>query len=534
MNRRGFLKATVGAGLVGARKVFSQQGFDLVLRGGMVIDGTGAPARRSDVGVIGSRIASLGDLSEAAAARSLDVSGLTLTPGFIDVHTHSEDELLTNPKAESKIRQGVTTEILGMDGGSFEPAVFADELAALESSGIAVNAGSFVGQGTLRGLVLAMSDRAATPAEVAQMRQHAAAALRNGAMGISSGLEYTPGGFATAEEIGDLCKVMAGSGGSYATHMRNEDDRVVGAVEEAITIAERGGVGLHISHLKCQGERNYGKVDAIFSLIENAEARGVSVTLDRYPYVAYATGLDNMMPLWSREGGTGMFIERLQNPETWQRIRQATEDKVALLGSWDSVMITSVTLDKNKPLQGKTIADIVAETGDDPFVYVRDLIIEENNRVNMVGFGMGEETTARILAHPKCMPASDGSALATYGALSSGNPHPRSYGTFARVLGKYVREMQIMTLEESVRKMTSLPAERFGISERGRLAEGYYADIAVFDPATVEDKATFAEPHQYASGFEAVVVNGKLVLESGERSEDLPGMILRGDITPVV
>jgi N-acyl-D-amino-acid deacylase len=197
-------------------------------------------------------------------------------------------------------------------------------------------------------------------------------------------------------------------------------------------------------------------------------------------------------------------------------------------------MITSVTLDKNKPLQGKTIADIVAETGDDPFVYVRDLIIEENNRVNMVGFGMGEETTARILAHPKCMPASDGSALATYGALSSGNPHPRSYGTFARVLGKYVREMQIMTLEESVRKMTSLPAERFGISERGRLAEGYYADIAVFDPATVEDKATFAEPHQYASGFEAVVVNGKLVLESGERSEDLPGMILRGDITPVV
>jgi N-acyl-D-amino-acid deacylase len=534
MNRRSFLKATVGAGLVGARKVFSQQSFDLLLRGGMLIDGTGAAARRADVGVVGSRIAAVGDLSDATAARSLDVSGLTVTPGFIDVHTHSEDELVTNPKAESKIRQGVTTEILGMDGGSYEPAVFADKLAELESSGIAVNAGSFVGQGTLRGLVMAMSDDEATPAEIEQMQLHAAAALRQGAMGISSGLEYTPGGFANAQEIGELCKVMAGSDGLYATHMRNEDDRVVGAVEEAITIAQRGGVGLHISHLKCQGERNYGKVDAIFSLIDNAEARGVSVTFDRYPYIAYATGLANMMPLWSREGGTGMFIERLQNPETWRRIRQATEDKIGLLGSWDTVMITSVTLEKNKSLQGKTIADIVADTGDDPFTYARDLIIEENNRVQMVGFGMEEETTARILAHPKCMPASDGSSLATYGALSSGNPHPRSYGTFARVLSKYVRDMKIMSLEESIRKMTSLPAERFGLAERGRLAEGYYADVAVFDPATVEDKATFAKPHQYATGFEAVVVNGKLVFEGGERSDALPGMVLRGGITPAI
>lgn len=353
-------------------------------------------------------------------------------------------------------------------------------------------------------------------------------------MGISSGLEYTPGGFASAEEIGDVCKVMAGSDGLYATHMRNEDDRVVGAVEEAITIAARGGIGLHLSHLKCQGARNYGKVGAIFALIDDAEARGVSVTLDRYPYVAYATGLANMMPLWSREGGTGMFIERLQNPETWERIRRATEDKVALLGSWDNVMITSVTLEKNEPLQGKTIAEIVQETGDDPFVYVRDLIIEENNRVDMVGFGMGEETTAEILAHPKCMPASDGSALATYGPLSSGNPHPRSYGTFARVLGKYVREMNIMSLEESIRKMTSLPAERFGIERRGRLAEGYFADIAVFDATTVKDEATFAKPHQYASGFEVVIVNGEIVLEAGERSDALSGRVLRGAIRPAI
>ena len=260
----------------------------------------------------------------------------------------------------------------------------------------------------------------------------------------------------------------------------------------------------------------------------------MSVTFDRYPYIAYATGLYNLMPLWSREGGTVKFIDRLQDPEVWPRIRQATADKIALLGSWDTVMITSVTLAKNKSLQGKTISEIVEETGDDPFLYTRDLIIEENNRVDMVGFGMGEETTARILAHPKCMPASDGSARATYGALASGNPHPRSYGTFARVLSKYVREMEVMTLEESIRKMTSLPAERFPIQDRGRIAEGCFADIAVFDPATVEDKATFAKPHQYAHGFEAVVVNGKLVLEGGERSEELPGKVLRGEVTPTV
>ncbi len=529
VNRRLFLK-TLGAAY--SRKLLQQQSFDLVLRGGSVIDG--APARPADVGIAGARISAVRDLSGVTAARTLDVSGLTVTPGFIDVHTHSEDELITNPKAESKIRQGVTTELVGMDGTSFKPAVFGDELEKLESSGIAVNAGSFVGQGTLRGLVMAMSDRAASAREIAEMQKLAASALRQGALGISSGLEYTPGGFATAEEMGELCRVMAGSRGLYATHMRNEDDRVREAVGEAIAIAERGGVGLHISHLKCQGRRNYDKVDDIFALIEDAESRGVSVTFDRYPYIAYATGLANLMPLWSREGGTARFIERLQDPDVWPRIRQATADKIALLGSWDTVMITSVRLEKNKSLQGRTIEEIVEETGDDPFLYTRDLIIEENNRVNMVGFGMGEETTARILAHPKCMPASDGSALATYGSLASGNPHPRSYGTFARVLSKYVREMKVMALEESVRKMTSLPAERFSIADRGRVAAGYFADITVFDPAAVEDKATFAKPHQYAHGFEAVLVNGKLVLEGGERSDELPGMVLRGDVTPTV
>ncbi|HSF14190.1 MAG TPA: D-aminoacylase [Vicinamibacteria bacterium] len=525
MNRREFLASTVGAGLLGVRQ---DRKLDLVLRGGLVVDGTGAPGRVADVGIGGERIVAIGDLSASVAHRTIDVSGLVVSPGFIDVHTHSEDELLTNPKAESKVRQGVTTEILGMDGGSYEPAQFVEKLRELQTSGIAVNVASFVGQGTIRGDVLAMTDRAANEGELALMRRLAAGALENGALGISSGLEYTPGGFASADEIAELCAIMRGTRGLYATHLRNEDDRVVESVEEAVLIAERAGVGLHISHLKCQGRRNWDKVDRLFEVLDAAEARGVSVSLDRYPYIAYSTSLANLMPLWSREGGTPKFIERLGDASIWPRIREAVADKVALLGSWDAVMVSSVPSAKNKPFEGKTIAQIVQDTGEDPFVATRRLIVEEDNRVGMVGFGMSEENTERILAHPKCMPASDGSALADYGPLAEGNPHPRSYGTFARVLGMYVREKRIMMLQEAVRKMTSLPATRFSLGERGRLSEGFYADVVVFDSSTVADRATFAEPHQYAQGFEIVLANGRILLEKGTRTDELPGKVLLG------
>jgi len=506
----------------------AQETLDTVILGGTVVDGSGSPGRRADIGIRGERIVAIGDLSGESSERKIDADGLTVAPGFIDVHTHSEDELVENPLAESKIRQGVTTEILGMDGGSYRPDEFGDKLDELARRGIALNAGSFVGQGTLRGEVLGMSDRRATASEIERMRSLARQAFAAGALGISSGLEYTPGGFASAEEIAGLCQAMPGTDGLYATHMRNEDDGVLEAVEEAIAIAERGGVGLHISHLKCQGERNWAKVGEIFDAMASAESRGVSVTMDRYPYIAYSTGLSNLMPLWSREGGTARFIERLRDEAQWARIRVSVEDKIALLGSWDAVMVSSVRLEKNKVFQGKTIREIAAAEGRDPFELTRKLIIEEDNRVGIVGFGMSEENTARILAHPSCMPASDGSSLATYGALRAGSPHPRSYGTFARVLGKYVRELKIMSLEESVRKMTSLPAARFGLSERGRLTPGSFADVVLFDAASVKDEATFREPHQYASGFEMVLVNGVVVLERGERSYDLPGKVLRG------
>jgi len=540
MKRRDFLNRSArliaGFGALGCAGLSCRGGhdFDLILKRGTVLDGTGRAGFIADVGIRGARIGAVGQLRESAAARVIDAAGLVVAPGFIDVHTHSEKRLLTNPRAESKVRQGVTTEILGQDGDSFHPEQFPAEFQNYVQAGVALNVASMVGQGTIREVVMGMTDRPATADELTRMRALAATALRDGAVGISSGLEYTPGGFASTREITNLCRVMQGTGGIYATHMRNEDDRLIEAVEEAIAIADGAKVGLHISHLKCQGRRNWHKLDEVFARIRSAEQAGLAVTMDRYPYVAYSTGLSNLMPLWCREGGTERFIQRLVKPEILARIKQATLAKVASLGSWDAVMITSVNLEKHKRFEGKTIAELTRESGQDPFAFTVNLLVEEKNRVGMVGFAMSEANTVRILAHPNCMPASDGSALATYGALSQGNPHPRSYGTFPRVLGKYVREQQIMPLAEAVRKMTSLAAARFGLGARGQIREHFMADFVLFDAATIRDTATFAQPHQYPEGIAYVLVNGQVVIDRGEHTGVLPGRVLKGGIQPVI
>lgn len=555
INRREFIKTgtiiTIAAGTVGGvTSILSSCGrphLDFLIKNGFVLDGTGRSEFPGDIGIKDGKIVALenhGIIENNSALSIIDAKGLKVSPGFIDIHTHTDTGLFINPNAESKIRDGVTTEVAGQDGSSVAPRKYSagddvdgdtdkqwenfdDFFTLLEENKTAVNFATFVGQGTIRRLVVGEDDRPATKAEIEQMQKLVIDALEQGVFGVSSGLEYTPGSFADTEELIQICKVMAMHGGFYTTHMRNEDDRVLEAIEEAIRIGNEAGVPVNISHLKLQGKANWDKIDKAFALIEKANDSGNRVTMDRYPYTAFSTGLANLFPLWSRDGGSDQFLLRLEDKKVIGKIKQHVLSRVASLSSWDAVLIAGVGKEKNKLYEGKTIQQIVSESKEDPFEFTRRLLIEENGRVSMCGFGMSEENTKRIMAHPLSMIASDGSARATYGKLSEGNPHPRSYGTFSRFLGKYVRDEKIVSLPEAVRKITSLPAETLGISDRGKIAVGMHADITCFDYNNVIDKATYEKPHQYSEGVKYVLVNGNLVIDKGEHTGNLPGRILR-------
>ncbi|TFG40983.1 MAG: D-aminoacylase, partial [Bacteroidia bacterium] len=500
-----------------------------------------------DIGIKNGKILALensGIIDESAALNIINANGLKVTPGFIDIHSHTDTGLFINPNAESKIRQGVTTEVAGQDGSSVAPKKphftdeeydtddkqwesFDDFFKLLEENKSAVNFVTFVGQGTIRRYVVGQDDRPATRDEIKQMQNLVREALEQGVFGLSSGLEYTPGSFATTEEITELCKVMKTDGGIYATHMRNEADKVLEAIEEAIAIGRGADIPVNISHLKLQGSANWHKCDQMFAIIQNANNSGTRVTMDRYPYTAFSTGLSNLFPLWAREGGTEKFLQRLENKNELDKIKAYVLLKVFGLSSWDAVLISGVDKIENKQFEGKTIQQIVDETNEDPFEFTRRLLIDERGRVSMCGFGMSEENTKRILAHPFCMVASDGSARATYGKLSEGSPHPRSYGTFPRFLGKYVRDEKIVSLPEAIRKITMLPAETLGISDRGKIAAGMFADIVCFDFDKVIDKADYVNPHQYPEGIEYVLVNGEVVIHKGEHTGKLAGKVLK-------
>lgn len=554
ITRRDFIKTstiiTLGAGAFGSSKILarlSNPSFDILIKNGMILNGSGKPEYPGDIGIKNSKIITIenhGILDDSSSIIIIDAKGLKVSPGFIDIHTHTDTGLFINPNAESKIRQGVTTEVAGQDGSSVAPrklkysddefdiedkqwVSFTEFFSLLEKNKTAVNFATFVGQGTIRGYVVGQDDRLATKEEVEKMKQIAIEALEQGVFGISSGLEYTPGSFATTEEITELCKVLKTRGGIYTTHMRNEDARVLEAIEEAIAISKGADIPLNISHLKVQGKANWDKIDRVFELIEGAQSNGLKITFDRYPYTAFSTGLANLFPLWSRDGGTEKFLQRLEGKDDIVKIKEHVLSRVESLSSWNAVLIAGVSKVENKIYEGKTIEQIVNDSGEDPFDFIRRLLIDENGRVSMCGFGMSEENTKRILAHPLCMVASDGAARASYGELSKGNPHPRSYGTFPRVLGRYVREERIMSLPEAIRKMTSMPAEKLGISDRGKIAAGMYADIVCFNYDTVIDKADYVNPHQYPEGIPYVIVNGQLVIEKGEHTGNLPGMILK-------
>ena len=523
---------------------------DFVLRGAVLLDGTGAPGREADVAVVGDRIAAIGRVDRSGASE-IDLAGLVLAPGFIDIHSHADLSLLVNPRAESRIRQGVTTEVVGQDGSSIGP--WSDEtfeetkdryrgqygvdidfrdvggfLDRLDRDGPAVNLATMVGHGTIRGTVVGAADRPAQPDELARMTRMVEQALAAGAVGLSSGLEYTPGGFASPAELVELARPLSGTGLPYASHMRNEDDRLLAAVEEALHVGRMARVPVQISHLKAQGERNWWKAATVLGAVEQARSAGIDVHFDRYPYVAYATGLSNLFPSWARDGGTAAFLRRLADPSERERLELYCRDKVALLGSWDAVQISSTRSGRNRWAEGGRLGELARERGEDPYDLTVHLLIEENNAVGMIGFGMSEENTARILSHPLAMVCSDGGAFAPYGPLSGGSPHPRAYGSFPRLLGHYVRERGDLTLESAVHKVTGMPAAKLGLEGRGLLTVGAFADLVAFDPDTVADGATFTEPHAYPSGIPLVAVNGVVTIRDGEQTGLLGGRAIRG------
>jgi N-acyl-D-amino-acid deacylase len=519
-----------------------------VLRNAFLVDGSGAPGREADVAVTGDTITAVGRVAEAGM-EEIDLAGRALAPGFIDIHSHADLNLLIEPRAESRIRQGVTTEVVGQDGSSIlwgrqtmeeRDARWRDAygievdfrdlggfLDRLERTPVAVNVASMVGHGTLRGAVVGSEDRPATTEEIARMQALLREGLAQGAVGLSSGLEYTPGSFAAPEELVALAEVLRGTGYPYASHMRNEDDRMLSAVEETLHVGRMAGVPVQVSHLKAQGRRNYWKAEVALNMIEAARRDGVDVHFDRYPYVAYATGLSNLFPTWARAGGDADFLRRVDDPATGPRIEAFARDKVALLGDWDAVQITS-TNQETAWARGRRLGELAGERGVDPYALALELMRRNGGGVGMIGFGMSEENTADILAHPLGMVCSDGGAYAPYGPLGEGSPHPRGYGTFPRLLGHYVRDLQALPLEAAVHKVTAMPAAKLRLADRGVVRTGNKADLVAFDPGRVADGATFEDPHRYPVGIDLVVVNGVPTIRDGEQTGRLAGRPIRG------
>ncbi len=531
-------------------------GYDLIIRDGRVIDGTGNPWFRADVAVRGGRIVRVGRLGRASAARVIDAHNSVVSPGFIDMHTHSDVPLLVDGKAESKVRQGVTTEVLGestsagpIEGGSVGPTeealaayrvpltwkTLGGYFAALQRQGTATNVASYVAAGQVRMSVIGAVNRPPTDAELERMKKLVVQAMRDGAFGLVTSLEAIAG-YATTDEIAELAKVAGQYGGIYATHLRGESDELIDALNEAITIGEKARVPVDVFHLKASGEKNWGRIGEAIRTIETARARGLDITANQYPYIAGAHPLLPLLPPWALEGGVYKTMERLQDPAARARIKKEIEEGlpgwrhnyVQQSGGWKGVMISSTRTEKNHDLAGKTLADNARMRDKDPADAFMDLLLEEQGQVMGVLFLMSEEDVKTAMRQPWVSIGSDGSALAIDGPLGRGNPHPRNFGTFPRVLGRYVRDEHILRLEDAIRKMTSLSAQRLSITDRGTLRAGNWADIVVFDPDRIADRATYDAPKQYPVGIEYVIVNGKVVFDNGTHTGALPGQILHG------
>ena len=517
---------------------------DLLLRGGTVIDGTGSPERRADVLVRNGRIAAVARDLAPDGARVIDAGGRVVAPGFIDIHSHSDEAMFVNDALESALHMGVTLVVCGNCGGSSAPvsglaeaeldrelarlavkrtwSSFGEYADAVDRAKPSINVCSFVGHGTLRSCVMGAVARAPTESELDNMRDLLRRSMDEGAIGLASGLIYPPSAFGDTAELAALCAVVKEKGGLYASHIRNESTRLLEAVEENLEIGRRSGVRVELSHHKAAGQRNWGRVRESTALIDGARAAGVDVTADQYPYTASSTGLAVTIPNWVHEGGTAKMCERLADPAVRARIRG---EDVETGRAWDRIVIARAR--QHPEWAGKTVADLAREAGRDPLEWTADALIEHEGAVDIVHHSMNESDVRQVMAKRWVAIGSDSRANAPYGPLSFGKPHPRSYGTFARVLGRYVREEGVLTLVDAVRKMTGLTASRLRLRQRGVVREGSHADLVVFDPTTVLDTATYDDPHRYPAGIEQVIVNGIVACDQGETTRERAGRFLR-------
>jgi len=510
-----------------AGSLFAQApSFDVLITGARVIDGSGNPWYYADIGIRGDAIAAVGNLAGAGAATRIDAHGLAVAPGFIDIHSHGRRGIFQVPTAENYLREGVTTLVEGPDGSS--PVPLAPFLEQIAKTPISINFASMVGQGSIRQAVVGLANRKATPGEIEKMKGLAAQGMRDGAFGLSTGLFYVPGNFTPTEEVIELAKVVGRMGGIHISHMREEAAHVLDSVRETIRIGEEGGLPTQITHHKIIGQPNWGQSVESLKLVEEARARGVDVTIDQYPYTASSTGIASLFPQWALEGGQKSTLERLAAPDQRARIKAAIVENIRVdRGAGDPKNIQIANCSFDRTLAGKNVAEITRAAGFQPTLEnAAETVIslESKGGCSAIYHAIDEPDVVRIMRSPYTMVASDGE-IPVFGQAS---PHPRSYGTFARVLGVYVREQHVLTLEEAIRKMSGYPAQRLKLWDRGLLRPGMKADVVVFDPATVADRSQYDKPHQYSVGFRDVLVNGKLVLHNGAVTSARPGRVLYG------
>ena len=534
----------------------SSNEFDVIIRGGTVYDGSGDKAYRADVGIKGDLVTKIGDLSKAKTGLTVDATGLAVAPGFINMLSWSNESLIVDPRSLGELKQGVTTQIFG-EGWSMGPlndrmkkqmkddqgdlkyeiewTSLSEYLKYLEKRGVSQNVASYVGATTIRQYVLGEADVQPNAEQMQQMRDLVRKEMEAGALGIGSSLIYAPAFYAKTEELIELCKVAAQYKGKYISHMRSEGNQLVQAVEELIRISREANIPAEIYHLKAAGKDNWSKMDKVLEMVEAARKSGMKITADMYNYPAGATGLDAAMPPWVLDGGYSELYKRIQDPATRKKILEEIrtptdkwENLYLSAGSADKVLLVGFKNDKLKPLTGKTLAEVAKMRGTDPENTILDLVLEDQSRVGTVYFLMDEENIKKQIKYPWVSFGSDAESMAPEGAFLKSNPHPRAYGNFARLLGKYVRDEKVITLQEAVRRLTSLPATNLGLDRRGLLKKGYFADVVIFDPNTIADKATFEKPHQFAVGVRDVFVNGVQVMRNGEHTGKFSGRAVWG------